>query len=119
MSTRVLVVDDDPSVLRVLADLLGDEGYEVVTAPNGQLGLTRAQQLPPAVILLDYQMPVCDGRQFAAQYRQLPGPHAPIVLRTAASSVRQRAAEVGADAFIGKPFDLKTLYDVVGRYTTN
>ena len=112
----MLVVDDDPDLRQVLTDLLADEGYDVVTAPDGQLGLERAREYPPAVILLDYQMPRCDGRQFAVAYRQLPGPHAPIVLLTAAATVRQRAAEVGADAFIGKPFDLRLLYEVVERY---
>lgn len=116
MSRRVLVVDDDAAVLRVLTDLLSDEGYDVVTAPDGRLALERVRVCPPAVILLDYQMPGCDGRQFAAAYRQRPGPHAPIVLVTAAATVRQRAAEVGADAYIGKPFDLQRLYEVVERY---
>jgi CheY-like chemotaxis protein len=116
VSQHVLVVDDDPDLRRVLTDLLADEGYDVETASDGHLALERARVRPPAVILLDYQMPRCDGRQFAAAYRQLPGPHAPIVLLTAAATVRQRAAEVGADAFIGKPFDLQLLYEVVGRY---
>jgi|SRR5436190_11609890 two-component system, chemotaxis family, chemotaxis protein CheY len=115
-SRLVLVVDDDPDVRRILTDLLGDEGYDVVTASDGQVALERARERPPAVILLDYQMPRCDGPRFAAAYRQLPAPHAPIVLLTAAASARQRAAEIGADAFIGKPFDLRTLYEVVERY---
>ena len=116
MSRLVLVVDDDPELRHVLADLLGDEGYDVVTASDGQAALERVRERPPAVILLDYQMPRCDGPQFATAYRQLPEPHAPIVLLTAAASARQRAAEIGADAFIGKPFDLRALYAVVERY---
>jgi CheY-like chemotaxis protein len=112
----VLVVDDDPDVRLVLTDLLGDEGYDVVTASDGQAALERVREQPPAVILLDYQMPRVNGPQFAAAYRQLPEPHAPIVLVTAAASARQRAAEIGADAFIGKPFDLQVLYEVVQRY---
>lgn len=114
----MLVVDDDASLRRVLTDLLADEGYDVVTASDGLAALESAREQPPAVILLDYQMPRCDGRQFATLYRQLPGPHAPIVLLTAAATVRQRAAEVGADAFLGKPFDLQRLYEVIERYAT-
>ena len=116
MSRLVLVVDDDPDIRHILTDLLGDEGYDVVTASDGQVALERAKEHRPAVILLDYQMPRWDGPQFAAAYRQLPEPHAPIVLVTAAASARERAAEIGADAYIGKPFDLRTLYEVVERY---
>ena len=61
-------------------------------------------------------MPVCDGWQFAELYRQLPQPHAPIIVMTAAADARQRAAAIGADAFIGKPFDVNELVALVGRF---
>jgi CheY-like chemotaxis protein len=112
----VLVVDDDPHILHFITDVLSDEGFDVVTAPDGQAALDRVQEHPPDVILLDYQMPVCDGPRFVALYRQMPGPHAPVVLLTAATAARQRAAEIGADAYIGKPFDLDALFSLVERY---
>jgi two-component system chemotaxis response regulator CheY len=116
MAGLILVVDDDPAIRHVITETLLDEGYDVVAAPDGQVALERAHDHPPAVILLDYQMPGLDGQRFATAYRQLPGPHAPIILLTAAVSARQRAAEVGADAFLGKPFDLDALVEVVERY---
>src|ERR671938_548867 len=100
MPRTVLVVDDDPDIREVIAEVLLDEGCAVETAPDGQVALQRVQAHPPDVILLDYKMPRCDGPQFVAAYRALPGQHAPIVLLTAAVSAKQRAAAVGADAYV-------------------
>ena len=77
---------------------------------------SRAQAHRPDVIVLDYQLPYLNGPHFVAAYRQLPGPHVPIVLITAATTAQERAAEVHADAYLGKPFDLDALVHVVERY---
>jgi CheY-like chemotaxis protein len=116
MAGLIMVVDDDPTIRQIISETLLDEGYDVVTAPDGRAALARAQDHPPAVILLDYQMPGLDGPRFVQAYRQLPAPHAPIVLITAGVSAQQRAAEVGADAYLGKPFELDALVDLVERY---
>jgi CheY-like chemotaxis protein len=116
MSRCVLVVDDDPVIRQMIADLLSLEGYDVVVASDGQVALERVRERPPDVILLDHQMPRLGGRGFIAAYRDLPGPHAPIVLLTAATSAPQRATAVGADAFIGKPFAVLDLFAMVARY---
>jgi CheY-like chemotaxis protein len=116
MSRLILVADDDPAIRQFLADVLSDEGFDVVTAADGQAALERAQEHSPDLILLDYQMPVCNGRQFLARYRRFPGPHAPVVLLSAATSAPQRAGEVGADAYLGKPFDLPALFWLVEHY---
>jgi CheY-like chemotaxis protein len=118
MSRPILVADDDPAIRQFLTDVLSDEGFDVVSAPDGQAALRRVLLHAPALILLDYQMPVCNGRQFLARYRRLPGPHAPVVLLSAATSALQRAAEVGADAYLGKPFDLPALFGLVEHYAT-
>ena len=112
----MLVVDDDPGIRDVMLDTLSDEGYDVLAAPNGQVALQFAAEHPPDVILLDYQMPVCDGPTFAAAYRRQPPPHAPIVLLTASHEAKRRAEEVRADAWLGKPFELDALFDLVARY---
>jgi CheY-like chemotaxis protein len=118
MTQRILIVEDDEEIRSLLADILVDQGYVVATAPDGDVALARVGQCPPDLILLDYQMPRCNGPTFSAAYRQLPGRHAPIVLLTAAASAHARAAEIGADAFVAKPFDLDRLLTVVERYTT-
>jgi CheY-like chemotaxis protein len=113
---RVLVVDDDPGIRALLADVLEAEGFEVRGAANGRVGLVLAAEGPPDVILLDYGMPVCSGPEFAATYRQRPPPHAPIVLITAAGEAARRAEEVHADDYLGKPFELARLIHLVQRY---
>jgi two-component system, chemotaxis family, chemotaxis protein CheY len=118
----VLVVDDDPHIREFLCDALGDEGYPVVAAADGAEALDRLEGLlpvRPGLILLDMNMPVLDGWGFAGAYRQFPSPagHAPIVVCTAAHAAPRCAAEVGADGFLSKPFDLSALFHILERYT--
>ena len=113
---RILVVDDEDPIREVVSMVLEDEGYEVVTAPHGAAALGQIRRARPDAILLDMRMPVMDGWQFARAYRQLPGPHAPIIVVTAAQHAARWAAEVKADGYVAKPFDLPHLLDVVGRY---
>lgn len=112
----ILVVDDDDTIATIIESFLTEEGYPVVVARNGKEALARAEESPPSVILLDMKMPVMDGWTFAANYRQQAGPHAPIVVMTAAHDSRQRAREIAADDFLAKPFDLDDLLSLVDRY---
>src|SRR6266542_5630034 len=106
---RVLVVDDDDHIRGLVALALLDEGFEVLTAADGQIALDRVSEYPPDVILLDMHMPVLDGWAFAAAYGQRPEPRAPIVVFTAGGQAGPVAASIGADGFIEKPFDLDRL----------
>lgn len=112
----VLVVDDDDTIAMTLESFLVEEGYKVMVAHNGKEALERAEASSPAVILLDMKMPVMDGWAFASAYRQQDGPHAPIIVMTAAHDSRQRASEIAADGFIPKPFDLDELLALMRRY---
>jgi two-component system chemotaxis response regulator CheY len=112
----ILIVEDDEVISQTLEFVLVEEGYAVVLAANGKEALTRVEVQPPRLILLDMKMPVMDGWAFAAAYRERPGPHAPILVMTAARDTRSRAAEIGADGFIAKPFDLDALLDLVRRH---
>lgn len=93
----------------------------VFARPSGAVALPTAalelaqRHLPP-LILLDIRMPGLDGWQFAAGYRALPGPHAPIVVITAGRDAAGRAAEVGADDYLDKPFALDDLVAIVSRH---
>ena len=113
---KILVVEDDASIRSFIELVLYTEGYQVVTAPNGALALDVAGDGEPDLILLDMRMPVMDGWTFARTYHSRPGPHAPIVVVTAARDARARAAEINADAYLGKPFDLDDLLQMVKRY---
>jgi two-component system, chemotaxis family, chemotaxis protein CheY len=112
----ILLVDDDESILSTVEFLLTDEGYRVMVAANGSEALARAAAQTPCLILLDMKMPVMDGWAFAAAYRESPGPHAPIIVMTAAHDSHQRAAEISADDVIAKPFDVNHLLDLVRKY---
>lgn len=116
---RILVVDDDESILEFIAEALADEGYEVVTAMNGADALAVSAQPAPDLILLDMRMPVMDGWEFAHTYRRAPGPHAPIVVITAARDAADSAVEIGAEGYLTKPFTLDGLLTLVGRFTRN
>jgi two-component system chemotaxis response regulator CheY len=112
----ILVVDDDEVILSSIEFLLADEGYSVITAVNGEDALECVTQQLPRLILLDMKMPVMDGWAFAAAYRERSEPHAPIIMMTAAHDFRARAAEIGADDYIAKPFDVETLLDLIRRH---
>jgi two-component system chemotaxis response regulator CheY len=116
-SARVLVVDDDKGIREFVRTVLSDEGYDVAEATDGQQALDRVAQRRPDVILLDMRMPVMDGWEFARTYREQPGPHAPIVIVTAALDVAKDAKEIGADGFLAKPFQLDDLLQLVQQHS--
>ncbi|MBI3966043.1 MAG: response regulator [Chloroflexi bacterium] len=116
-SAYVLVVDDDPGIRELLSLVLLDEGYEVLTAANGAAALEWVAQRPPHLILLDLNMPVMDGWEFAAAYRQTPPPLAPIIVLTAGSNAAVSASHIDAAGFVAKPFDVADVLTVVSRYT--
>src|SRR5919198_3303048 len=111
----ILVVDDDELILNSVESTLADEGYPVVTATDGAAALDVVERQLPALILLDMKMPILDGWAFAKAYREQPGPRAPIVVMTAAADAARRAADIGAEGYLAKPFDLEDLLTLVGR----
>jgi CheY-like chemotaxis protein len=115
---RILVVDDDTSIRSFVEMALDGEGYAVSTATNGAQALAVTDLMQPDLILLDMRMPIMDGWTFARRYRGKPPPHAPIVVITAATDAGERAAEIQADGYLGKPFDLDELLGLVSRYTS-
>lgn len=116
MRKQILIVDDDPEIREMLEITLADEGYEVLSASDGAAALTLLEQHTPSLILLDMRMPVMDGWGFARAYSARPGPHAPILVMTAAVDAGRWAREVEACAAVAKPFDLNRLLDVVAAH---
>ena len=108
-ATRVLVVDDDPAIREMLADYLGDHGYEVTQAANGAALRAEMERVRPAVVLLDIGLPGEDGLTLARFLRERY--EVGIIMVTGASDVVDRVAglEVGADDYIAKPFDPREL----------
>ncbi|HEX5504211.1 MAG TPA: response regulator [Thermomicrobiales bacterium] len=110
----ILVVDDDPSIVATIQDILALEGYPVLTAGNGADALALAERVRPGLVLLDMRMPVLDGWGFARELRAR-GIAVPILVMTAAQNARRWAAEIEADGYVAKPFDLFELLDAVQR----
>ena len=108
----ILVIDDEPSILEVTAAILEDAGYVVEKATNGQEGLQILREARPELVMLDMRMPVMDGWGFAKVLHN-SGSTVPIVVLTAAQDAKGWAAEIGADAYLGKPYDMDELLALV------
>jgi pilus assembly protein CpaE len=108
MAAKILVVDDDPNVQRLLTYTLKQEGYEVVVAGDGSEGFRLWSTETPDLILLDVMLPKLDGYQVAAKIRAEEGTlaHVPIIMLTAEREVEQkvRGLRAGADDYLIKPF---------------
>ncbi|MBF8290035.1 MAG: DNA-binding response regulator [Chloroflexi bacterium] len=106
--TKILVVDDDPNVQRLLRVTLKQEGFEVVVAGDGAEGLRLWESEAPALILLDVTLTKMDGYQVATTIREgeSAGTHVPIIMLTAEKEVEQKVKglRAGADDYLVKPF---------------
>ena len=115
---RALVVDDSRVIRELIAVNLELEGFEVVTAGDGESALALAAELRPHVITLDVMMPRLNGFETVSRLRQDPRTaEIPVVMVTGrAQSVDvQRGEEMGVEAYLTKPFEPAELVDVVSR----
>ena len=104
----VLVVDDDPVILKLLEVNFEMEGFSVVRAADGAEGLERAREVLPDIVILDVMMPRMTGYEVAKALREDEGTaHIPIIFVTARaqSSDVERGMELGVDDYVTKPFD--------------
>lgn len=107
--TRILVVDDDPKVLRALDQALQQEGYEVHRASDGEEALRVARAVQPELIILDVMLPKMDGFEVCAQLRGLG--NTPVIILSARTEEMDKVVgfNVGADDYLTKPFRLSEL----------
>jgi DNA-binding response OmpR family regulator len=113
---HILVVDDDPAIREVVADILALADYGVKTASNGVEALEDIRTDPPAAVLLDLMMPVMDGWEFLRQFRaDTLWAAVPVAIMSAARDGNIAASELGAQAFLPKPFDLDAVLTLVER----
>ena len=106
MAEKILIIDDDLDTLRLVGLMLQRQGYQIVAASNGTLGLEKAFGEKPDLILLDIMMPDMDGYEVARQLRDNPDTkHTPILMFTAKTQLDDKVAgfEVGADDYLTKP----------------
>ncbi len=108
---RVLVVDDEPKVRELLADILEDAGYEALTAASGREALDKmkSENREPDLVLLDIMMPELDGFQVLNLIRQIS--NVPVIMLTARREVDyvRDAIDIGADDYVSKPFRTQEL----------
>jgi len=114
---RILLIDDDTSLLVTLSDFLRYEGYEVVTADSGEQGLRRLAKMPPPdLIILDMSMPGMGGVGFLKEISTAEGkPKYPVLVLTARANMAEFFANIEVDGFIAKPCDPNDLLMEVGR----
>lgn len=118
MSKRLLVVDDEPNLLRAVAACLKAEGYEVITARSGREALLHLAESIPDLIVSDIRMPGMDGYQLARQLRGSPRTAlVPMVFLTAKDETADRVEgfRAGVDAYLTKPFEPDELLAVVNN----
>ena len=107
--SRILIVEDDASLARVLSDSLNDEGFQCRTTGNGNTAINIVSAFAPDLVLLDIGLPGKDGLELCRLWRE--GPRIPVIMLTARVLKRDklRGLEAGADDYVTKPFDLEEL----------
>jgi two-component system alkaline phosphatase synthesis response regulator PhoP len=115
MSSRILIVEDEPGILLVITDLLRAEGHAVDTAADGNAGLARATEQKFDLLILDVMLPGRDGFEICHGVRE-QGFDGAILMLTAKGQIRDRVhgLETGADDYLVKPFDPDELVARVG-----
>lgn len=109
MKERILIIEDDEAILRVLRRSLAYEGYTVETALDGETGLSLARDAHPDLVILDWMLPGMDGLEVCQRMRA--GGNVPILMLTAKDTVNDRVMglDAGADDYMVKPFQLDEL----------
>ena len=109
MSQRVLIVDDEPSILAAMAPLLRSRGYDVATATSGHAALDAVDRQPPQLVILDLGLPDLPGVEVCRRIRE--GRTVPILILSARGSEADKVAalDAGADDYVTKPFGTEEL----------
>lgn len=113
---RILLVDDEPSIVKMVGKRLEVEGFEVLLAMDGQMGLTMAQTEKPDLIILDLMLPTLNGYEVCTMLKQdTRHQQIPIVIFTAKTQEKDEkmALECGANGFVRKPFRAQELIEKV------
>lgn len=117
---HILIVEDDKDILLSLKELLELKGYQVQIAENGLEALENIKKNQvPDVILLDMKMPVMNGWQFAKNFVDQYDHQSKILVMTAAANAEERAKEISANDWVGKPFILDELLQKIKVQTEN
>ena len=118
MPASILVIEDNPDNIRLVAYILRAHGYAPLLATGGAEGLRIAAEARPELILLDIRMPHMDGYEVAARLRQMDLENTKVVAVTASAMVgdRERITAAGFDGYIQKPIDPETFIAQIERF---
>jgi two-component system cell cycle response regulator DivK len=118
-SPVVLVVDDNPTNLKLIAYLLQAKGYEVHTATDAEHALEQVTNVRPALILMDLQLPGMDGLELTRRLKADPATKDIVVIAVTAYAMKgdeERAREAGCDGYVPKPVDTRALPRIVAHH---
>jgi DNA-binding response OmpR family regulator len=118
MATRVLITEDEPNIAESLTFILNREGYDVSTVLDGEAALQHLRSDPPDIMILDVMLPRLNGFEVLKLVKADPALKAlPVMILTAKGQAHDRrmAEEIGASAFITKPFSNRDIIEQVGR----
>lgn len=116
---RILVIDDSPTILYMVTNMIAQGGHETITATNGEQALKMAINQQPDLVLLDVILPRLNGYEVCRQLKSTPQTaDIPVVMITSKTKDKDRkwGMEQGADDYITKPFDADDLLDVIKRF---
>jgi len=122
MSDTVLIVDDEPNIVKMVEARLKSNGYEVLTATGGEEGLHKCKRHKPDAVVLDILMPDMDGSAVAAAIREDPDTRKiPIIFLTGIIKPNEvpKSREIGGQYFITKPFNSRDLLDILNHALGN
>src|SRR5579872_3319315 len=115
MGKKILIVDDDLSILDALELTLESNGFDVKTTDKGEEIYENIRKYKPDLILLDVLMSGTDGREICKEIKSNSYKHIPVIMISAHPGAEQSSQEVGADEFLAKPFEVVDLLNKVNK----
>ncbi|HEY4058276.1 MAG TPA: response regulator [Kofleriaceae bacterium] len=116
---RILIVDDNPTNLKLLAYLMQQNGYVVATALDADAALASIERDRPTLILMDLQLPGVDGLALTRQLKQAPATRDVIIIAVTAFAMKgdlEKAVAAGCDDYVTKPIDTRTVPAIIARH---
>ena len=117
--TRILVIDDNPTNLKLVSFLVRSHGYEVDTAADAESAMTAIVEHRPTVILMDLQLPGIDGLELTRRLKNDPDTRPIPVIAVTAYAMKgdqEKALAAGCDDYVTKPIDTRTLPEVIAKH---
>lgn len=117
MAKKILVIDDDPGLIKMVDSFLVAHAYQVLIATDGDEGLAMVKSDQPDLILLDVQMPKMNGYTFVHECKKIPNAlNIPIIVLTAKQGMAEIFKVEGVKEYITKPFSMERLLESIKKY---